>query len=73
MSIFPLLCLSYLSEVGGEGFLSFLQGLDLAGGQGLEVSLLSLQPRPLSADLPERRLFLWPSALTAGHLLGNNT
>lgn len=45
---------AYLSEVGWEGFLSFLYGLDLAGGQGLEVSLFTLQPGPLSTDLPER-------------------
>ena len=57
-----------LSEVGGEGFLSFLEGLDLAGGQGLEVGLLALQPGSLSADLPERRLLLWPPALADRHL-----
>lgn len=33
---------AYLAEVGREGFLSFLHGLNLAGGQGLEISLLSL-------------------------------
>lgn len=59
---------AYLAEVGREGFLSFLHGLNLAGGQGLEISLLSLQPGPLSADLPERRLFLWPPSLTDRHL-----
>lgn len=45
---------AYLSEVGGERFLSFLEGFDLAGGYGLEVGLLSFEPGPLSTDLPER-------------------
>lgn len=59
---------AHLSKVGREGFLSFLEGFDLAGGQRLEVSLLPLQPGPLSTDLPERRLFLWPPAFTYRHL-----
>lgn len=48
----------HLAEIRGEGLLSFLQGLDLAWGQGLEVSLLPLQLGPLRADLPEGRLLL---------------
>lgn len=59
---------AYLTEVGWEGFLPFLYGFDLAGGQGLEVRLLALQPGPLGADLPERRLLLRPPALTDSHL-----
>ena len=58
----------YLSQVGWEGFLSFLQGFDLAGGERLEVGLLSLQPGPLGTDLPERRLFFWPPSLADRHL-----
>lgn len=45
---------THLSEVRRERFLSFLKGFDLAGGQGLEVRLLPLQPGPLSTELPER-------------------
>ena len=61
---------AYRSKVGGEGLLPLLQGLDLAGGEGLKVRLLSLQPGPLSADLPEGGLLLGPPpwALAAGHL-----
>jgi len=58
---------AYRSKVGGEGLLSLLQGLDLAGGEG---RLISLQPRALGTDLPEGRLLLSPPprALTAGCL-----
>ena len=59
---------AYLAEVGGEGFLSFLEGLDLARGYGLEVGFFSFQPRPLGADLPEGRLLLRPPRLADGHL-----
>ena len=66
---------AYQSKVGGEWLLPFLQGLDLARGEGLEVCLLSFQPGPLGADLPEGRLLLGPPpwALAAGHLFENVT